>query len=285
MKPTYILRRLLYRGLCMAEKWLPPEGLWFGLRFRMYCKERHGPFQEKFISRIFGDGDISVLSGPFAGMRYYDGTFFGSVIPRWLGCYEEALHPLVREVIERRYETVIDVGSAEGYYAVGFAKALPQSTIYSFDTDTTSRFQQKKIAALNGVSNLKLRSFCDHAFLSSGEAKGKVMLLADIEGWEWKLLDPVKCPALANMDIIAEIHSGFGLTYPEMIEGLSKRFTATHEVSHIVDTAREPSRYGAIVGGRLTESELAEAVDEFRPWQNSWLLFRKRSEAAQPAAT
>ncbi|WP_035611019.1 hypothetical protein [Haloferula sp. BvORR071] len=275
--PAYLASRLLHKLLVFAEKRLPGEGIWFGMRFRIDCKARHGPFQQAFIQKVYpNDAPIEVLGGPFEGMRYFDGTFFGPITSRWLGCYEEALHSVVREVFAGNYRTIIDVGSAEGYYAVGLARALPQCEVYSFDTDPISRSQQKHLIELNGTKNLRLGSFCDHAFLSR-PLEGPVFLLVDIEGWEWKLLDPEVCPALAKMDILTEIHDGFGLTYQQMIDGLTARFAATHEVIQIHDTPRVAADYMARTQGRLSESELDEAANEYRPWRNSWLRFRPRN--------
>jgi hypothetical protein len=273
----YLGWRAIHLTLLNIERWLPPKGLWFGLRFRMESGSRHNAFQAEFVRKVFPDGDIRVLGGPFAGTRYISASFFGPVTPRWLGCYEEALHPVVNEIIAKRYGTIIDVGSAEGYYAVGFARALPEAEVFSFDTDVISRSQQKKLIALNGVKNLKLGSFCSHAFLQSRPFKGPVFLFVDIESWEWELLDPVKAPALLDMDILTEVHSGFGLDHQQMIDGLSKRFAATHEVIKIEDPPRDPAAYAALVGGRLSADELTEAVSEARAWQNCWLMFRKRN--------
>lgn len=278
--PSDLCWALCHRVLVLAEKLLPGKGLWFGIRFRMECRRRHGPFQRAFAGKVYQGGEPRTLSGPFEGLRYFDGTFFGPVTPRWLGSYEEALHPVVSEVIGKRYGTLIDVGSAEGYYAIGFARALPGSEVYSFDTDPISRRQQRKLIALNGVTNLKLGGFCSHEFLASTKFKGPVFLLVDIEGWEHELLDPVRCPALAGMDILAEVHDGFGLTYQEMIECLAERFAGTHTVERIVDGTRNPGDYAEVAGNRLDRKELAEAVDEYRPWQNSWLVLRRREAQA-----
>jgi hypothetical protein len=272
---------LSYRFLVFAEKALPMKGLWFGIRFRMECQRRHGPFQREFVKKVYQGGAPRTLGGPFAGMRYFDGTFFGPVTPRWLGSYEEALHPVISEVIAKKYGTVIDVGSAEGYYAIGFARAMPASDVYSFDTDPVSRSQQRKLIALNSVTNLQLGGFCSHEFLGSTGFKTPVFLLVDIEGWEYELLDPARCPALAGMDILAELHDGFGLTYEQMIECLSDRFSATHAIERIVDGARHPGDYAALAGQQLDEAELAEAINEYRPWQNSWLYLRKREAAGR----
>ena len=67
-----------------------------------------------------------VQGGPFAGMTYVRGVSCANTISRLLGSYEAELHPVVEQVISRSYPTVIDVGCAEGYYAIGLARRSPQ---------------------------------------------------------------------------------------------------------------------------------------------------------------
>ena len=64
-----------------------------------------------------------VLTGPFVGMRYP-----ASFVPRLLfhgpyqvGSFEHELHPAIGEIADSRPATVVNVGSAEGYYSVGMA--------------------------------------------------------------------------------------------------------------------------------------------------------------------
>jgi len=48
-----------------------------------------------------------------------------------LGCYEAEITPAVEEAISRNYRTMLDVGCAEGYYAVGLARGVPGSVVYA----------------------------------------------------------------------------------------------------------------------------------------------------------
>src|SRR5215204_4418004 len=69
-----------------------------------------------------------VQEGPFAGMRYLSETR-DPILPKLVGSYEAEIQPWIRAAITQRYRRVIDVGCAEGYYAVGMALALPDAKI------------------------------------------------------------------------------------------------------------------------------------------------------------
>src|SRR4051794_23892795 len=66
---------------------------------------------------------LEVRHGPLAGMFYLPGleATSGDLVAKLLGAYEEELHRVLERWIASGAGTVIDVGSAEGYYAVGLA--------------------------------------------------------------------------------------------------------------------------------------------------------------------
>ena len=59
-----------------------------------------------------------VMHGPFAGMTYVAEATEGALIARLLGVYESELHPHIEAFAAEGLDCVIDVGCAEGYYAV-----------------------------------------------------------------------------------------------------------------------------------------------------------------------
>ncbi|MCE9519631.1 MAG: hypothetical protein K8R87_08785, partial [Verrucomicrobia bacterium] len=66
--------------------------------------------------------DYRVLAGPFAGLRYPKFEAVGSsLIGKLVGIYEIELGALMEKILVAPYETVVDLGCAEGYYAVGLA--------------------------------------------------------------------------------------------------------------------------------------------------------------------
>ena len=62
-----------------------------------------------------------VAAGPFAGMRYITRSCGSKLAPKVIGCYERELHPAIENAIRGDYQRIIDIGCAEGYYAVGLA--------------------------------------------------------------------------------------------------------------------------------------------------------------------
>ena len=70
-----------------------------------------------------------VHAGPFAGMRYVDRSVGSCFIPKLLGTYERELAPKIERICRRQPGLVVDVGAAEGYYAVGLAMRIPEARI------------------------------------------------------------------------------------------------------------------------------------------------------------
>src|SRR5262249_2338225 len=95
----------------------------------------------------------TVLGGPFAGMEYLAGTSEGALTPRLLGVYESELHPHLEAFAAADLDCVIDVGCAEGYYAVGLARMMPEVTVYAYDISEVARDACADLARRNGVQD------------------------------------------------------------------------------------------------------------------------------------
>src|SRR4051794_34670971 len=66
-----------------------------------------------------------IVQGPFAGMQYFTRSDDWVDCAMLLGVYERELHPILAEVMAGRCKRFIDVGHAQGYYAVGVAWKSP----------------------------------------------------------------------------------------------------------------------------------------------------------------
>ena len=63
-----------------------------------------------------------VSDGPFKGLKYPEYISCGSAIySKLLGTYEAELHDFIYSILRQDLEILVDIGCAEGYYAVGFA--------------------------------------------------------------------------------------------------------------------------------------------------------------------
>lgn len=174
-------------------------------RFRQVCKERYFDFQTEIARKLYGDEPITVLSGPFQGMRYLNLIIGGSITPKWLGSYEAELHPILNSLDLSRYTTLINIGSAEGYYAVGLARLQPQLPVYAFDVNPYARRSLKQIAAVNNLRSIVQGGYCTASQLQEFTQQC-ALVICDIEGYESELLDPAQIGNLRNADILVEIH-------------------------------------------------------------------------------
>ena len=78
------------------------------------------------IGELFCDG--VVRHGPFAGLQYPELTAVGSALyPKLLGSYQREIQGWIEEICAAGYSEIVDVGFAEGYYAVGLARRLPRA--------------------------------------------------------------------------------------------------------------------------------------------------------------
>src|SRR5262245_60848059 len=95
--------------------------------------------------------DLVVRRGPFAGMKYPSVARLGSAcFPKLLGVYERELHPILNSIKDRRYTEILNIGCAEGYYAVGLAMWNPSAKVLAFDIDPRQTAFCADLAALNG---------------------------------------------------------------------------------------------------------------------------------------
>ncbi len=175
----------------------------------------------------------AIAHGPFAGMAYPVAASEGGRAPRLMGTYEASLHPVLEMVIARAYPQVLDIGCAEGYYAVGLARRMPDSLIHARDSDARARALCAALAKANGVTDrLRIGPEVAQADLALC-ARARTFVLCDIEGAEETLLDPARAPALTEADLLVETHS------PAALDRLAARFGASPRITRI-DRALRP---------------------------------------------
>jgi hypothetical protein len=252
------------------------------LRYRRHFRDAFFKRQSEVKTKLYNGSDPAVLSGPFVGMKYINEVVWGPIEPKWLGTYEQELHSLVQRILETNYANIIDVGSAEGYYAVGLATKFPQAKVYSYDTDPWARRQQRRLANLNNVKNLQIGGFCTDKHLSD-RIKDRSLLVCDIEGSEYDLLDPQKTPALRKCDILVELHERreYGFTPRSGADELSRRFFASHRHTIVSVATRSGSQLADIIRARLSARELADCMDEHRSPNQLWLWLEVQEQQAQ----
>lgn len=210
-----------------------------------------------------------VRSGPFAGMAFVNPAN-GYYAPLLLGCYEEELHDTVRALPAGRYGHVINIGCGEGYYAVGLKRLLPSVELWAHDIDPILQEKCRAMAALNGVDIHVGGLFASDDF--AAHTGHRTLVWCDIEGAEEGLLDPVRSPALADMDILVELHPTDGGHTRHTVPA---RFAKTHEIEMIEPRCHVPDFPDWLRDGGQLNQLLAQF--EWRGAPTPWAMMRSRT--------
>jgi hypothetical protein len=233
--------------------------------------KKHGVLD---IAKHFLESNGStVLHGPLAGMKYPVASILSRhSVPMLLGSYERELHEIINAALRCKYQLVVDIGSAEGYYAVGFA-LKGQSPVVTFDADLGELELCKEMARLNKVEDrITARHWCSPKELRRLTAGARCFILSDCEGYETELFDEATVGVLRRSDVLIEIHG-------DAYEPLLGRFSKTHAARTFVASPRSASDYPelACLGG-----DSARAVAEYRAPGQRWLYASSR-ESAEPS--
>ncbi len=233
---------------------------------------RIGPINDEYVRRH----GLEVRRGPFAGMHYMPGQehISGLLISRLVGSYEHQIYPWIAEWIAGDFDVVIDVGCAEGFYAVGLALAMPRVVVHAYDTYEPARRDCAELARINGVQDrVVIGSECSASTLAE-VSDARVALLSDCEGYEKRLLDPDTTPNLRDWSIIVEQHDNVDPTIGATIE---RRFRETHEIEVISDAPPDGDRPLELEW--MTEEQVRLVLHE-RPLPMTWARLRPRHAIA-----
>lgn len=184
---------------------------------------------------------LTVLRGPFAGMRYPPESVghVNFLAAKLIGSYESELAPVVAELVRRRFRRLVNIGAGEGFYAVGFALASPETEVHAFEASAAERDLCRRLAALNRAV-VHVSGRVTAIGIQQLELGSDTLLLADIEGAERELLRPEIAPGLVHTTLLVELHPTIDPAIPEI---LATRFRQTHDVRLIHGAAREPGDY------------------------------------------
>jgi hypothetical protein len=160
----------------------------------------------RFLERL--NKSHTVVGGPFRGMRYQGKAVCGPAAPKLLGVYESELAPWLRKWSAIPFQNIINVGAAEGYYAVGCAMLWPHATVMAFESTEEGRALLARNVEINGLqSRVKIMGHCGQKQLQAAMPDGQgSLVIIDVEGAESHLLKPTIIRSLADAYIIVEIH-------------------------------------------------------------------------------
>ena len=219
-----------------------------------------------------------VLHGPFKDLKY---PFFSSVCsmlyPKLIGSYERELHPYINRFLKTNYSEILDIGCAEGYYAVGFALNMPEAKVFAYDIDENARNLCYEMARANGVTNrININSSCTAEDLKEFKFSNKALIIADCEGYEMRLFTEENIANLRNCDILIETHDFININITNY---LVKLFSKTHNIEIVksIDDIEKAKTYSYRETEQLNLQQRKELFAECRPGIMEWLICTPKS--------
>lgn len=214
----------------------------------------------------------TVAYGPFKGLRFVSDSHWGSRDrgAMILGLYEqEVLRQLVE--VSGRYTTFVDLGAADGYYGIGVLVNRMFEKSYCFEVVDQGREIIAKNAAINNVSERVViygEARTDfYKAIPQNEIDNSVVLI-DVEGYEFELLDEVVLEQFKKSVMIIELHDwvdGADSKLQKLMQSAEK----THHVSTFSVGGRDLSGYNELKS--LNDSSRWLLCSEGRQCLMSWL--------------
>jgi hypothetical protein len=216
-----------------------------------------------------------VVAGPFTGTRLdLSPLSQRQLLGYILGTQELELHDVMEQIIARQYGAILNIGAADGYYAVGLAVRSPRTQVAAFEMLAELHPIIVRTARANRVEErVSVHGKCDlSAFRTVLQtASHPILVLMDVEGGELALLDPLEATELEDVDILVETHDMFA---PGCTETLTRRFQPTHNIERRTTRARVLADFppNFLRRYRRIFPQLAiDLMDERRPSQQHWL--------------
>jgi hypothetical protein len=135
----------------------------------------------------------------------------GAKAPKLLGIYEKEILRLMQNRVFAGRSTLVDIGAADGYFAVGSLVGDVFQRAIAFELSKQGRRALAETAILNGVRDRltikgKATKTLAEELRSSGVRLGDSVILCDAEGAEYEIFTPEMLSLLTDCHIIIELH-------------------------------------------------------------------------------
>jgi hypothetical protein len=198
------------------------------------------------LAQMFGG---TVQYGPFKGLRLSSQSSWGAdTASMLLGIYEQEVLESLQST-PKTHRAFVDLGAADGYYGIGVLINGLFDYSYCFERSQAARKMIQANARANNVSE-RLRvlpaALKNFPSLISPRQLSESVLLLDIEGSEFDLLDEATLEACKGAIIFVELHEWFfpdGQFKLQKLRGLAERY---FQVTEFTTSARDLSRFAEL---------------------------------------
>lgn len=232
--------------------------------------------QNSIIKDIFKEP--LVLHGPFKGLKYPEfKSRSSSLYSKLIGSYEMELHSTIKQLVDDEFDQIINIGCAEGYYAVGLAMCLPNAEIYAYDIDSEARELTLQMASLNGVlDRVKVKKNMTSNNFKNFDLSKKTLIISDVEGYEKNIFVKSVAKYLKNCFMIIETHDWVDIHISSNIENI---FKSTHNIKSI-QSVGDNIKAKTYKFSELKDADLLtkfRVFEEGRRFVDEWLIMSPKN--------
>jgi len=238
-------------------------------------KKKRQDLSNQTLKLISNENLIPIAKGPFKGLLYditlpeYAETKLNKII----GAYEDELHNWLQKIKLNSYDSILNIGAAEGYYTVGLAKMFPTTSVISYEQDPTLNGVITKIVDINKLNNqVTIKGGFSITDIKETNSK-RVLIFMDCEGCEKILIG--QNAILKKCDLLIETHNHI---VPFITNDLIESFTDTHIITAISSsdgTIKVLKNHPEL--NHLSYTDQITVLNEGRPCSSQWLLFESKN--------
>ncbi|MCB9819646.1 hypothetical protein H6789_03005 [Candidatus Nomurabacteria bacterium] len=265
VRARYALKRLLPSPFfaLVHRLWIQ----WFSHFFKVEDILQH------YTEEFHANNPRVVQGGLFAGMHYVERAVGSNYLHKLIGSYESVLHPVIERLGTKYFDTIIDIGCAEGFYLVGLGRKFPQTRLVGFEIESVGRELVREMYKKNDLQNELILNGEASAENVTAYLTTNTLLICDCEGAELHILDPDIAPALLGVAVaIIELHD---FITPGIKEALITRFKDTHEITIIPFTMAKSEDFPFLAS--ITNANHLYELRRERGWQEQeWMVLEKK---------
>ena len=223
--------------------------------------------------------NFTVKYGPFKGLELVDNLNWSNsdLAPMLLGTYEQPILDWI-EKYSGNFTNFINLGAGDGYYVAGMLKASLTKRAYAYEITDIGRDRIAANTRLNGIQDaVVVRNIATEDFVNdfSDDELADSLILVDIEGAEFELLNAKVIARLAKSQMIIELHEF--VSYGELkVSKLLSELNITHKLSIISTGSRNLDDIQELNG--INDSDRWLLVSEGRPMIMKWVCCIPRSQ-------
>jgi hypothetical protein len=234
--------------------------------------------RRKVLNTLLAQHNSKVGYGPFKGMKLNSNTWWGKfdLISKILGVYEEHVLKKICGFIEIVDGPFVDIGAADGYFAVGMAFGGHCDEVLAYEISPTGRESLlANIKENNCEDRVSVAEEADYKSLKKlVNTRGSAVILIDIEGAEYDLLSNDVLELLKNCYVICELHPFFVDHGTEKEEVLINNAKRVFNVSCIQRDYYNPNHFSEL--DDFSDEERLLAFSEGRPKNMKWLVLEPK---------